>query len=97
MKGVFGWQIAAENSEYRMTFPKQLSQEPVSDDEIKALLKYVCDTVGEDSTADEIYHLIFIATSLDEDSEYIEPLDPFVFWPNKAQGLLAKNKARYRK
>lgn len=97
MGRVFGWQIVGENSEYRFAFPKVLAEEPVSDAEIKTLLADVCEKVSEVSTVDEIYHLTFIATSLDEDSEYMEPLDPFVFWPNKAQGLLAKNKARYRK
>lgn len=78
--GLFGWQILAEDSVSYMEFPIQASEEPVSDDEIKRLIRKTLIRHKQFVSADEIENLVFIATNGDK-HVIIEPLNPADYWP----------------
>lgn len=81
--GLFGWQILAEDSVSYMSFPIQASDKPVSDAEIKRLIRKTLIKNSTFVSADEIEDLVFIATNGDSDV-IIEPLNPADYWPTFA-------------
>lgn len=78
--GFFGWQILAEDSVSYMSFPIQAAEEPVSDDEIKLLIRKTLIKNNTFVSADEIENLVFTAANGDG-MIIIEPLNPADYWP----------------
>ena len=81
--GFFGWQILAEDKVSYFEFPIQAAEKPVSDDEIKKLIRKTLIKNCEFVSADEIENLVFIATDGD-DMIIVEPLNPADYWPTFA-------------
>lgn len=92
----FAWKVICETNYERIAFSSVLSDEPVSDAEIK---HYIAKHVRRENIhdeADDIYHLFFIAISENDEDRILEPLDPFVFWPNKAHTIGTGNTDNFR-
>lgn len=93
--GLFGWQILAEDKVSYMEFPIQASDKPVSDDEIKKLIRKTLIKNCTFVSADEIDNLVFIATNGD-DAIIVEPLNPADYWPTFAVDELDSIYKKYR-
>lgn len=81
--GLFGWQILAEDEVSYFEFPIQAADEPVTDDEIKTIIRKTLVKHNQFVSADEIINLVFIATNGDCDI-IVEPLNPADYWPTFA-------------
>ena len=84
---VFAWKVICETSYERIAFSSVLADEPVSDAEIKHYLNKHVLRENISDEADDVYRMFFIAISENEKDRILEPLDPFVFWPNKARTI----------
>lgn len=93
--GFFGWQILAEDKVSYFEFPIQAAEEPVSDDEIKKIIRKNLITNCEFVSADEIENLVFIATNGD-DMIIVEPLNPADYWPTFGTSDLDKIYKKFR-
>lgn len=91
----FVWQLSAETEKEEMTFGSYRSSRKISDAEIRAFLKLICEQHEIDIPANCIYNLTFVATDLNG-NRFAETLSPFDFWPIEPLSISAENRYMFR-
>lgn len=95
------WRVVFETDHEKAQFPIAISFTKINDATICRYLKECVDDFSIPYSADDIYHLWFIAIPWEDDfddvdTSYIEPLSPFDFWPNLPEKTNPKNRRLFR-